>query len=178
MLQAITLPAPQEALQTGMWFFPTGLLRPVTGLKESPQESRIDPVQRPEIEWFIMNPNCGKGKSSLVMGCTAHTTSAIDPTSFDVVQLIQAINFPWAASLDDKEHVEIIRDLGGRILTALFKTGDWSQYREGLAVWRLRADFARQYNAPPSVEEQAERDAWRMIQDDALAPIFIPGASS
>jgi hypothetical protein len=57
-------------------------------------------------------------------------------------------------------------------LRAAHQSGDSTDYKEWLAMWKLRAAMAKQYSVSLTPEQHEEQNAWAKIQRRALAAIL------
>lgn len=77
----------------------------------------------------------------------------------------------WMTPLDAEERQAFAREKDTETLAARAR-GDWQEYEDWLARWKLRAAMAKQYSVLLTPEQQDEQEAWANVQRHALAALF------
>jgi len=77
----------------------------------------------------------------------------------------------WMTPLDAEERQEFAQEKYTETLAARAR-GDWQEYEDWLARWKLRAAIAKQYSVLLTPEQQDEQEAWANVQRHALAALF------
>lgn len=138
---------------------------------------KCKPGECPEMQLWEVLAHQEQSNTTPLRILTMHTTSVPDSDLLDPTRWVPSHDLAWAEPLDSEERSEMLTELALELSVASL-TCNWQRYQRSLRVWVTRAELARMYSTPLTRDQEAERDAWRMIQDDAIAAVFDEGADS